>query len=188
MSNNMAINLSHSLPDHGKARYYAPMKLHTFFTCLLLPAALLLTSCMPGPVGKPVPKWTPPVDVPRYGDWLVEPEDCSLHASSSDVQAESTGKLQSGRLIPLKLTFLMPLVRPPVVSLSGIPVPLPLDGSQWTFRTYLDYSPNSVAAMNEPGNFVVVSYQPLNTLQPREVHFDTRGLMDGVAHIARVCR
>lgn len=166
--------------------YHHPMNLSTFFTCVLLPVTCALSSCMPGPIAKPLPKWQPPADVPRYGDWVVETDDCTLHANGAEVQAESTGKL-SGGLIPVKITFLMPLVRPPMVSMSGLPVPLPLDGSGYTFRTYLEYSPRTVAHMNDTGTFLLITYQPLNTTQPREMHFDTQGLMHGVAHVSKVC-
>ena len=156
------------------------------FSIALLPCLLLVAGCMPGPIAKPLPKWQPPADVPRYGDWVVEPDACVLQAGSGDVQAETDGRL-SGQLIPIKISFLMPLVRPPLVTMSGLPVPLPLDGSSYTFRTYVEYSPRTVAHMNDVGTFVVVNYQPLNTTQPREVHFDTRGLMQGIAHVSKVC-
>lgn len=169
-----------ALPSLG---YVTPMiRTFSFFM------AAFLASCTVGPVGKPVPKWTPPAEVPRYGDWTVETQDCSLSTNTGDVKAESDGRLQSGHLIAIKLTFLMPLVRPPLITMSGLPVPMPVDGSQWTFRTYLEYAPHTVAHMNDPGTFLVVSYHPLNTIAPREVHMDTRGLMQGVAHISKVCR
>lgn len=142
---------------------------------------------MPGPEVQKLPKWQQPEPVERYGDWVLEPRDCSLRAASAEVKAGSTGIVQNG-LLGVRLDFLMPLVRPPVVSLSGIPVPLPLDGSGWTFRTYLAYDAKMIAHMMEPGTFIVVSYQPLNTTQVREVHFDTRGLLLATAHLKKGCK
>ena len=150
-------------------------------------AAASLAACMPGPTVQRLPKWQPPADVPRYGDWIIEPSDCTLHAAAVEVKAQSTGIMDRG-LLPVKLTFLMPLVRPPQITMSGLPVALPLDGSQWNFTTYLAYDANTVAHMMQDGTYLMVSYQPLNTTQPREVHFDTRGLLMATAHLKDSCK
>lgn len=153
---------------------------------LMLVTAMAVAGCMPGPVAKPLPKWQRPADVPRFGDWVVDENACLITASTAEVKAESTGKIAGG-VMPVKLSLLMPLVRPPLVQMSGLPVALPLDGASWNFRTYLAYDATTVAHMMDPGTFLLVQYQPLNTTEARQAHFDTRGLLQAAVHVGKVC-
>lgn len=158
-------------------------------TLLVVPLILLLAGCaalVPGPNAKPLPKWQPLADVARFGDWTVDDATCLISASSAEVKAESSGKLNDG-MMAVKISMLMPLVRPPLVQMSGLPVALPLDGSSWTFRTYLAYDAQTVAHMMDPGTFLIVEYQPLNTIESRQAHFDTRGLLQAAVHVGKVC-
>lgn len=144
----------------------------------------LLAGCMPGPDVTRLPKWQKPADLPRFGDWIVD--DCTILANAGEVRAESSGKL-SGGVMPVTFHLEMPLVRPPQAQMSGLPVALPLDGTSWTFRTYLAYDATTVAHMMDPGTFLMLSYQPLNTSDTRQIHFDTRGLLQAAVHVGKVC-
>lgn len=154
---------------------------------LVLAMAVVVAGCMPGPTVTRLPKWQPPVNIPRFGDWVVEPETCLIRAGTQDVQAETTGKLENG-VLAVKLDFPMQLVQPPTPSMSGLPVPMPLDGAWRGFRTYIAYDSQTVAHMMDPGTFVVIAYQPLNSQAVREVHFDTRGLLQAIAHVGKTCK
>lgn len=147
----------------------------------------VLTGCSLGPEVRPVPKWTPPPDVPKFGDWRADTDKCTLHAHSGEIQASSDGVISKG-VMSVKLKFLQPLVKPPIMTMSGLPVPLPFDGSQWDFRTYLAYDANTVAHMLRPGTYMMVAYQPMNSTQTREVHFETRGLVQGAIFLGQNCR
>jgi hypothetical protein len=157
-------------------------KMHLF--ALLV---VLLAGCSIGPEVRQVPKWEPPPDVPKFGDWRVNPETCTLHAASGEIQATSDGIINRG-VLSVQLKFLMPLVKPPIMTMSSLPVPLPFDGSQWEFRTYLAYDANTVAHMLRPGTFLMVAYQPMNSTQVREVHFETRGLVQGAIYLGQSCK
>lgn len=149
--------------------------------------AVVLAGCALGPEVRQVPKWEPPPNVPKFGDWRINPESCTLHAASGDIQAQSNGIVERG-VLSMKLKFLMPLVKPPVMTMSSLPVPLPFDGSQWDFTTYMAYDANTVSHMLRPGTYVMVAYQPMNSTQVREVHFETRGLVQGAIFLGQSCR
>lgn len=160
------------------------MKKKAYLFALL---AVALAGCALGPEVRQVPKWEPPPDVPKFGSWKVNPDSCTLHAASGEIQAQSDGIITKG-VLQVKMKFLMPLIKPPLVTMSALPVPLPLDGSQWDFTTYLAYDSVTVSHMLRPGTFLMVAYQPMNSTQPREVHFETRGLVQGAIYLGQSCK
>lgn len=140
------------------------------------------------PLGKPVnrlPAYKKD-DAARYGDWLIEPNTCRLDGNSTDVHVSTDGTF-SGNTIELRLAFAMPLVRPPRATVSSYPVALPLEGANRTYNIQLAYDPTTAAHFMAPDTFLTIRYQPLNEPQAREINLATRGLVHGLAAMARLC-
>jgi hypothetical protein len=163
---------------------------------LLAPAllsALLLAGCsggippemMGGKAVNRMPKYTKPVEVERFGEWFIEPGACEIQSVNGDFRVTTDGTLEDG-LISLKVRFVPQLVRPPVPTLSGLPVPVPMDGSGKSYTVYLAYDSTGVAYMLRDTTYFTLRYQPL-TGDTLEGNMATRPLMQAIAFVARRC-
>lgn len=124
----------------------------------------------------------------RFGDWqLLPPPACVVAAKGGDIQAVTDGRF-SGPMLEVRLAFAVPGVRPPAVRLTGVAVPLPVEGSGRAFAINLRYDPETAAALLQTDSFLSVVYQPLSAPTPREVNFGTRGLVHALAHLQERCR
>lgn len=134
-----------------------------------------------------MPKYSKPLDVQRFGEWFVEPDACEIQSVNTDFRVTTDGTLEDG-LIALKVRFVPQLVRPPVPTLSGLPVPVPMDGSGKSYTVYLAYDSTGVAYMLRDTTYFTLRYEPLsgggNTL---EGNMATRPLMQAIAFVAKRC-
>jgi len=132
-------------------------------------------------------KYQKEVVTPHYGDWYVDPKSCTINAATQELTVSTTGNLTKSSLMPLTVTYAMPLIGKPTPSLSGIPVPIPQDGTGQRYTIYLEYSPRSVASLWYDGTFLTLTYTPLNATKPHEAYLQTRGLIDAIAHLSTHC-
>lgn len=161
----------------------------------LLPL-LALAACSSGstPFGRDVrhlPKYmteTPP----RFGDWWVNTERCTIEAGTGDIFARTDGHLENN-MLPVTVTFNLPLTKPPLATLSGIPVPVPMEGPTLltTNRTYtvrLAYDATTAAHMLDHGTFLTLTYQPLTGGPVRESNLQTNGLIFAIGELNKLCQ
>jgi hypothetical protein len=159
------------------------------FAALALAATLTLSGCAAVPGGKKSrpSKYATHNEAPRFGDWFVEPNRCTVEAATTDFTLTTDGKLTSNKLLPFKLSYNVPIAGPGTATLTGIPVPVPQDGTGKNYTIYLDYSARSVSELLNTGTFLTITYQPLSEGNPREAFFQTHGLIQAISELVRLC-
>jgi hypothetical protein len=158
---------------------------------LLALVVLTLTGCAPLGMGKQVnrlPKYQKPPEVHRFGDWFVEPGACLIQSASTDLRADTDGQLDGG-MLPIRLRFAPQLVRPPLTTLSGLPVPIPQEGSGKTFVVRLAYDSTTAAYMLREHTYLTVQYESLTSGGTTlEANLQTRSLLQAIAFVAQSCK
>jgi hypothetical protein len=146
----------------------------------MMRAAVLLAACgilLAGCATPPAPPQRAAAPT-TFGPWVINA--CTLGSKAADVWLRTTGSLTFGGDLELTAHFTPVLVRPPYATLSGLPVPIRVEGTNRRYTLFVPYNPETGAHMLQPGRYLTVSYQPLGSAAIQDVSFPTAPLMQGL--------
>lgn len=150
--------------------------------------ALSLASCAAPTKPKPV------VVQPANGQWQVNSQRCTISALLPEIRFSTDGRVGRDGIMSLRLSFVPSLLRPPVAEVSGLALPLPVEGpgalAPLTGRAYtvqLPYNANTAAQLMQDNAFLTITYQPIRQVAPRTGYVRTREIILGLTELDKAC-
>lgn len=125
-----------------------------------------------------------------FGEWFIEPRSCTIRAHAAEFTLSTDGiptRSKYGSTLNLRAMFIPPLIRPPVAEVSEILAPLPLEGARRGYNIVMAYDAENAAHMLKNDTYLIVRYQPMVSTVMLESSFNTRGLMQALAELAKYC-
>lgn len=131
---------------------------------------------------------------PANGLWQVNSQRCDLSAVLPEIHISTDGRVGSDGRMALRLVFVPSLLRPPVAEVSGLAMPLLVEGpgalAPFTGRAntvQLPYHAGTAAQLLQDNTFLTVTYQPIGQTAPRSGYVRTRAMILGLAELDKVC-
>lgn len=120
------------------------------------------------------------------GPWATLPKNCQIHGRTQDFTLTTSGHVESGAIY-IYLTFKTPQSAPPAVTITGLSIPLAVEGKSPTFNFKMPFNQTIAAHLQEPATYFNVRYYNVGATQAYESSLPTPGFIDALNFLGPTC-
>lgn len=120
-----------------------------------------------------------------FTPWVVQ--GCTVFARGADMKLSSQGQIVENGNVAMQLESAVWLAKPPAASITGVAVPVIVEGVRRNFTLQIPYNPETGAAMLQEDAYLTISYRPLGQTADIDISLPTHQLMLALGAMGRTC-
>jgi hypothetical protein len=125
--------------------------------------------------------------VPAFGEWLINPDNCTLNTGGTEVSLATDGTIDNGKRLRISLTSRF-AITPPQITINTLPDrTIQTEGRNTNFSFDIPYDPATAQQLLEPYAYIFITYAPQTGGQTRQTYVATSGLPEGLAALEQNC-